>query len=148
MQIFFCINKKNRRESNFLFCCKPSLHVYCADTRMQAKAHCYKAKNANKRASKGTSPLCLICLVVSLTENRTHFLIPLTEVCITCNGEDYRGQVDHTATGKECQRWDQQHPHQHIYQPEKYTSIPFILLTCCIPFGVTEHPEPVPATVG
>uniref|UniRef100_A0A8C7XYQ0 Macrophage stimulating 1 n=1 Tax=Oryzias sinensis TaxID=183150 RepID=A0A8C7XYQ0_9TELE len=42
------------------------------------------------------------------------------EVCITCNGEDYRGQVDHTATGKECQRWDQQHPHQHIYQPEKY----------------------------
>ncbi|XP_041946799.1 LOW QUALITY PROTEIN: hepatocyte growth factor-like protein [Alosa alosa] len=42
------------------------------------------------------------------------------EVCITCNGEDYRGQVDHTKTGRECQRWDQQHPHQHIYQPEKY----------------------------
>uniref|UniRef100_A0A8C6P3Y9 Macrophage stimulating 1 n=1 Tax=Nothobranchius furzeri TaxID=105023 RepID=A0A8C6P3Y9_NOTFU len=42
------------------------------------------------------------------------------EVCITCNGEDYRGQVDHTVTGKECQRWDQQYPHQHIYQPEKY----------------------------
>uniref|UniRef100_A0A0E9SK28 Kringle domain-containing protein n=1 Tax=Anguilla anguilla TaxID=7936 RepID=A0A0E9SK28_ANGAN len=30
------------------------------------------------------------------------------EVCITCNGEDYRGQVDHTETGLECQRWDQQ----------------------------------------
>uniref|UniRef100_A0A3B5M999 Macrophage stimulating 1 n=1 Tax=Xiphophorus couchianus TaxID=32473 RepID=A0A3B5M999_9TELE len=42
------------------------------------------------------------------------------EVCITCNGEDYRGQVDHTESGKECQRWDQQFPHQHIYQPEKY----------------------------
>ncbi|XP_058633832.1 hepatocyte growth factor-like protein [Onychostoma macrolepis] len=42
------------------------------------------------------------------------------EVCITCNGEDYRGQVDHTVSGKECQRWDQQYPHQHIYQPEKY----------------------------
>ncbi|XP_036388835.1 hepatocyte growth factor-like protein [Megalops cyprinoides] len=42
------------------------------------------------------------------------------EVCITCNGEDYRGQVDHTETGLECQRWDQQYPHQHIYQPEKY----------------------------
>ncbi|KAL0978718.1 hypothetical protein UPYG_G00174280 [Umbra pygmaea] len=42
------------------------------------------------------------------------------EVCITCNGEDYRGQVDHTVNGRECQRWDQQHPHQHIYQPEKY----------------------------
>ncbi|KAI5109033.1 hepatocyte growth factor-like protein precursor, partial [Silurus meridionalis] len=42
------------------------------------------------------------------------------EVCITCNGEDYRGQVDRTVSGKECQRWDQQNPHQHIYQPEKY----------------------------
>uniref|UniRef100_A0A7N6AU40 Macrophage stimulating 1 n=1 Tax=Anabas testudineus TaxID=64144 RepID=A0A7N6AU40_ANATE len=42
------------------------------------------------------------------------------EVCMTCNGEDYRGQVDHTVNGRECQRWDQQYPHQHIYQPEKY----------------------------
>ncbi|XP_006631118.3 hepatocyte growth factor-like protein [Lepisosteus oculatus] len=42
------------------------------------------------------------------------------EVCMTCNGEDYRGQVDHTVEGLECQRWDQQYPHQHIYQPEKY----------------------------
>ncbi|XP_066521100.1 hepatocyte growth factor-like protein isoform X2 [Hoplias malabaricus] len=42
------------------------------------------------------------------------------EVCITCNGEEYRGQVDHTVNGRECQRWDQQYPHQHIYQPEKY----------------------------
>uniref|UniRef100_A0A674PQJ0 Macrophage stimulating 1 n=1 Tax=Takifugu rubripes TaxID=31033 RepID=A0A674PQJ0_TAKRU len=42
------------------------------------------------------------------------------EVCITCNGEEYRGQVDHTVSNRECQRWDQQHPHQHIYQPEKY----------------------------
>ncbi|KAJ3602483.1 hypothetical protein NHX12_030237 [Muraenolepis orangiensis] len=42
------------------------------------------------------------------------------EVCITCNGEEYRGQVDHTVSGRECQRWDQQYPQQHIYQPEKY----------------------------
>ncbi|KAK6473867.1 hepatocyte growth factor-like protein isoform X1 [Huso huso] len=42
------------------------------------------------------------------------------EVCVSCNGEDYRGQVDHTVTGQECQRWDQQHPHPHPYQPEKY----------------------------
>lgn len=48
------------------------------------------------------------------------FVVLFAEVCITCNGEDYRGQVDHTVSGRECQRWDQQYPHQHIYQPEKY----------------------------
>uniref|UniRef100_A0A8C9ZV66 Macrophage stimulating 1 n=1 Tax=Sander lucioperca TaxID=283035 RepID=A0A8C9ZV66_SANLU len=54
------------------------------------------------------------------------------EVCITCNGEDYRGQVDHTVSGKECQRWDQQYPHQHIYQPEKYLNIHHYTFSCCM----------------
>jgi hypothetical protein len=52
-----------------------------------------------------------------------------TEVCITCNGEDYRGQVDHTVSGRECQRWDQQYPQQHIYQPEKYVCLPTAVIT-------------------
>lgn len=59
--------------------------------------------------------------------------VPLyAEVCITCNGEDYRGQVDHTVSGRECQRWDQQYPHQHIYQPEKYLNIQRCV-TCHVP---------------
>ncbi|XP_066183147.1 hepatocyte growth factor-like protein isoform X3 [Sylvia atricapilla] len=41
-------------------------------------------------------------------------------VCMTCNGEDYRGTVDHTESGIECQRWDLQHPHKHPYHPNKY----------------------------
>lgn len=53
--------------------------------------------------------------------------VAFAEVCITCNGEDYRGQVDHTVTNRECQRWDQQQPHQHIYQPEKCVSSSFDL---------------------
>lgn len=53
--------------------------------------------------------------------------VAFAEVCITCNGEDYRGQVDHTVSNRECQRWDQQHPHQHIYQPEKCVSSSFVL---------------------
>ena len=57
------------------------------------------------------------------------FLTVFAEVCITCNGEDYRGQVDHTVSGRECQRWDQQYPHQHIYQPEKYSQIFITTLT-------------------
>ncbi|XP_059800504.1 hepatocyte growth factor-like protein isoform X3 [Hypanus sabinus] len=42
------------------------------------------------------------------------------DVCVTCNGEDYAGFMDHTASGRECQRWDLNYPHEHKYQPEKY----------------------------
>ncbi|XP_006511702.2 hepatocyte growth factor-like protein isoform X1 [Mus musculus] len=41
-------------------------------------------------------------------------------VCVLCNGEDYRGEVDVTESGRECQRWDLQHPHSHPFQPEKF----------------------------
>nr|XP_025039232.1 hepatocyte growth factor-like protein isoform X1 [Pelodiscus sinensis]XP_025039233.1 hepatocyte growth factor-like protein isoform X2 [Pelodiscus sinensis] len=41
-------------------------------------------------------------------------------VCVSCNGEDYRGLVDQTESGRECQRWDLQHPHTHPYHPHKY----------------------------
>ncbi|CAG01898.1 unnamed protein product [Tetraodon nigroviridis] len=42
------------------------------------------------------------------------------DVCMVCNGEDYRGKVDHTESGKECQRWDSARPHKHFFQPKKY----------------------------
>lgn len=42
----------------------------------------------------------------------------LAEVCMTCNGEDYRGKMDRTESGKECQRWDSQKPHKHNLQPK------------------------------
>ncbi|XP_063148045.1 hepatocyte growth factor-like protein isoform X2 [Candoia aspera] len=42
------------------------------------------------------------------------------DVCLSCNGEDYRGFVDYSASGTECQRWDLQHPHKHPYLPNKY----------------------------
>ncbi|KAM9592466.1 hepatocyte growth factor-like protein isoform 2-T2 [Trichechus inunguis] len=40
--------------------------------------------------------------------------------CVWCNGEDYRGAVDHTESGRECQRWDLQHPHPHPFEPSKF----------------------------
>ncbi|KAM5234506.1 hepatocyte growth factor-like protein isoform 4-T5 [Hipposideros larvatus] len=41
--------------------------------------------------------------------------------CIWCNGEDYRGAVDHTESGRECQRWDLQRPHPHPFEPDSLT---------------------------
>lgn len=46
----------------------------------------------------------------------------LTEVCMKCNGEDYRGKVDYTESGKECQRWDSVRPHKHRFQPKKWAA--------------------------
>uniref|UniRef100_A0A8C6SRI3 Hepatocyte growth factor b n=1 Tax=Neogobius melanostomus TaxID=47308 RepID=A0A8C6SRI3_9GOBI len=40
--------------------------------------------------------------------------------CITCNGEDYRGPMDHSESGRECQRWDLDEPHKHLYHPKRY----------------------------
>ncbi|XP_043944204.1 hepatocyte growth factor isoform X2 [Protopterus annectens] len=40
--------------------------------------------------------------------------------CLTCNGESYRGPMDHTESGKECQRWDLQKPHRHSFRPDRY----------------------------
>ncbi|XP_057560801.1 hepatocyte growth factor-like protein isoform X2 [Hippopotamus amphibius kiboko] len=41
--------------------------------------------------------------------------------CLWCNGEDYRGSVDRTESGRECQRWDLQHPHPHPFEPGSWT---------------------------
>lgn len=49
-----------------------------------------------------------------------HVLAPWPlATCVWCNGEDYRGAVDHTESGRECQRWDLQHPHPHPFEPGK-----------------------------
>lgn len=40
--------------------------------------------------------------------------------CVWCNGEEYRGAVDRTESGRECQRWDLQRPHAHPFEPGKY----------------------------
>uniref|UniRef100_A0A6Q2ZBM7 Hepatopoietin-A n=1 Tax=Esox lucius TaxID=8010 RepID=A0A6Q2ZBM7_ESOLU len=40
--------------------------------------------------------------------------------CVSCNGKSYRGPMDHTETGRECQRWDLEEPHKHLFHPKRY----------------------------
>ncbi|KAI8509523.1 hypothetical protein Bbelb_133710 [Branchiostoma belcheri] len=43
--------------------------------------------------------------------------------CVSCqyaDGASYRGTVSVTNTGKTCQRWDSQTPHEHIKTPDVY----------------------------
>lgn len=58
--------------------------------------------------------------------------------CVWCNGEDYRGAVDRTESGRECQRWDLQHPHSHPFEPGKYVWVRRILAPGA---GLREGPD-------
>ncbi|KAI8485666.1 hypothetical protein Bbelb_366850 [Branchiostoma belcheri] len=45
-----------------------------------------------------------------------------TENCLVGDGTSYRGIASVTETGKTCQRWDSQTPHEHSMIPANYTS--------------------------
>ncbi|XP_078676753.1 apolipoprotein(a)-like isoform X1 [Branchiostoma floridae x Branchiostoma belcheri] len=40
--------------------------------------------------------------------------------CYTGNGDKYRGTANTTVSGYDCQRWDQQRPHLHVFDAESY----------------------------
>ena len=42
------------------------------------------------------------------------YLFP--ECTSTRDGQGYIGKINVTETGKQCQRWDRQYPHQHSYK--------------------------------
>ncbi|XP_069788161.1 plasminogen [Narcine bancroftii] len=42
------------------------------------------------------------------------------EDCMFCSGENYRGKISQTENGVSCQRWDEQSPHLHGYNPTSF----------------------------
>lgn len=95
----FC-SRAIRRCYVFLRLCISVIYMWCESTPCQCII-CFDVYD-----------LCviLVCVCVFVVE------------CMRCNGETYRGPMDRTESGKECQRWDSQKPHKHTYQPHRYAN--------------------------
>ncbi|XP_078679074.1 uncharacterized protein LOC144914788 [Branchiostoma floridae x Branchiostoma belcheri] len=54
----------------------------------------------------------------------------MPKVCYGENGVSYRGPVFSTLSGKTCQRWDRQEPHDHDFLPQTYPDSGLLLNYC------------------
>ena len=61
--------------------------------------------------------LCMRCHSIKLI---LFLLFYAEQVCYTGNGNDYRGDIKITESGKMCQDWTLQTPHKHDYTPLVY----------------------------
>ncbi|XP_066264750.1 blastula protease 10-like [Branchiostoma lanceolatum] len=57
--------------------------------------------------------------------------------CAVGSGDSYRGEVAKTASGRDCQRWDAQTPHQHSRTPTNYPNAGLEENFCRNPDGET-----------
>ncbi|XP_078018004.1 putative apolipoprotein(a)-like protein 2 [Epinephelus lanceolatus] len=64
------------------------------------------------------SVLVLVLVLWSSASEPPTIIPELT--CATGNGEMYRGRIAVTESGKTCQSWSAQTPHQHDRTPENY----------------------------
>ncbi|XP_043923831.1 plasminogen [Protopterus annectens] len=82
---------------------------YCRNPDGEPRPWCFTT-NPNKRWEFCSIPRC---------NTPPPSIVPELK-CITGKGELYRGTISVTASGKQCQRWDQHVPHRHSRTPDNY----------------------------
>ncbi|XP_042337692.1 plasminogen-like, partial [Plectropomus leopardus] len=59
----------------------------------------------------------------------------ITDECMHCTGEDYRGNISITENKHTCQRWDTQEPHSHVFNPSIHPEMHLVENFCRNPNG-------------
>ena len=79
-------------------------------------------KNDNikkKMVSSRTFELNMVseqCVVLIEAQCAAYQMTSAFSDCQTGNGKDYKGEVDKTVSGKDCQDWAVQKPHKHKFE--------------------------------
>ncbi|NWV64471.1 PLMN protein, partial [Malurus elegans] len=82
---------------------------YCRNPDGELRPWCFTT-NRNKRWEYCNIPRCSTSPPVS----------GLSSQCLSGKGEDYRGRITTTESGKTCQHWNTQSPHKHGWIPDRY----------------------------
>lgn len=101
---------------------------YCRNPDSEAAAWCY-TDDENTRWEYCNVPFCEVLYFSNDTSLVVHVgkgsEIPVEDDQEACGRmsvlqADYRGFINITETGRTCQRWDTQEPHEHTVTPENY----------------------------
>lgn len=95
---------------------------YCRNPDGEARAWCYTT-DPTQRWGYCNVPVCGMPYEPTASPNVMPTASPVdNSICgsATVKQADYRGVIDRTVGGLDCQRWDVQSPHGHTRTPERY----------------------------
>ena len=94
-------------------------HNFCRNPDGHKGVWCYTT-DKNKRWEACDVPVCPPPPVKDIGQNIlvliADYLTSASSDCQTGDGKDYKGEIDKTVSGKDCQKWTEQKPQKHKFE--------------------------------